>query len=240
LLQERKQDGDDLDEDALAREAWSKIVDQRKKQDLPSADYFRLEPSLKAMLRNIVKDTSCPNAITRHLLSNLQRCCNKMCFRPKSSKALFNFMAESGVSHCSYLGACLTQNQTLSFRSLERDDFIGLKGECDSEKERFDAPFKDWVRAQLKSRRREQAILVQLPSRQIKDLEDLQSFAVVDTKCALCLTEFAVRDYICVFPCKHIFHDQESCDVKAWVREHETCPVCRTQLLPQGNDHSQS
>jgi hypothetical protein len=45
--------------------------------------------------------------------------------------------------------------------------------------------------------------------------------------CSVCIDEMKVGDTIITLPCKHMFH--EDC-VVAWLKEHNTCPVCRAPI----------
>lgn len=63
-------------------------------------------------------------------------------------------------------------------------------------------------------------------------LKDLQR-AAVDAQmlepdgraeCTICICELALNDMVLHLPCKHWFH--EEC-VLTWLRQHNTCPVCR-------------
>ncbi|KAK6221871.1 hypothetical protein QIS74_04743 [Colletotrichum tabaci] len=47
------------------------------------------------------------------------------------------------------------------------------------------------------------------------------------TECTICIDGFSEGDDATVLPCKHWFHDQ--C-VVMWLKEHNTCPICRTPI----------
>ncbi|WYZ46044.1 hypothetical protein EsH8_IX_000269 [Colletotrichum jinshuiense] len=47
------------------------------------------------------------------------------------------------------------------------------------------------------------------------------------TECTICIDDFSEGDDATVLPCKHWFHDQ--C-VVMWLKEHNTCPICRTPI----------
>lgn len=50
------------------------------------------------------------------------------------------------------------------------------------------------------------------------------------TCCSICLADYKGSDTLRLLPdCKHLFHLQ--C-VDPWLRQHPTCPVCRTSPLP--------
>ncbi len=46
-------------------------------------------------------------------------------------------------------------------------------------------------------------------------------------ECTICITEVHRGDEVVVLPCKHWFHDE--C-VVMWLKEHNTCPVCRAPI----------
>ncbi|PHH71970.1 hypothetical protein CDD82_6233 [Ophiocordyceps australis] len=52
------------------------------------------------------------------------------------------------------------------------------------------------------------------------------------TECTICIDEMKVGDRAVVLPCKHWFH--EEC-VVLWLKEHNTCPICRTPIEKTGN-----
>ncbi|OLN95776.1 putative RING finger protein P32A8.03c [Colletotrichum chlorophyti] len=58
------------------------------------------------------------------------------------------------------------------------------------------------------------------------------------TECTICIDDFKEGDDATVLPCKHWFHDQ--C-VVMWLKEHNTCPICRTPIEEpssrNNNDH---
>lgn len=56
------------------------------------------------------------------------------------------------------------------------------------------------------------------------------------TECTICIDEMRVGDEAVILPCKHWFH--EEC-VTLWLREHNTCPICRTPV-ESGNGNSQN
>lgn len=49
-------------------------------------------------------------------------------------------------------------------------------------------------------------------------------------RCAVCHEDYCVGDQVMDLPCDHHFH--ESC-ITPWLREHNTCPVCRLALPAQ-------
>lgn len=48
--------------------------------------------------------------------------------------------------------------------------------------------------------------------------------------CSICMDEVREREEITVLPCSHWFHPD--C-VKFWLKEHDTCPVCRSGITPK-------
>ncbi|KAJ8607334.1 hypothetical protein MRB53_040352 [Persea americana] len=49
-------------------------------------------------------------------------------------------------------------------------------------------------------------------------------------ECSICMDNVVKGEEVTVLPCKHWFHGQ--C-IEAWLREHDTCPVCRTGITPR-------
>ena len=58
-------------------------------------------------------------------------------------------------------------------------------------------------------------------------------------ECTICIDDVSLGDEVVVLPCKHWFHDE--C-VVLWLKEHNTCPICRSPVegesagQPQRND----
>lgn len=48
-----------------------------------------------------------------------------------------------------------------------------------------------------------------------------------NVECTVCIDEIKIGDEVIYLPCKHWFH--ETC-VVMWLREHNTCPICRTPI----------
>ena len=46
-------------------------------------------------------------------------------------------------------------------------------------------------------------------------------------ECTVCIDEVKIDDEVIFLPCKHWFH--EEC-VTMWLKEHNTCPICRTPI----------
>ncbi|PHH78585.1 hypothetical protein CDD80_6627 [Ophiocordyceps camponoti-rufipedis] len=58
------------------------------------------------------------------------------------------------------------------------------------------------------------------------------------TECTICIEDMTIGDQAVVLPCKHWFH--EDC-VVLWLKEHNTCPICRTPIEADNanNSHNQ-
>ncbi|RDA87401.1 hypothetical protein CP532_7008 [Ophiocordyceps camponoti-leonardi (nom. inval.)] len=54
------------------------------------------------------------------------------------------------------------------------------------------------------------------------------------TECTICIEDMTTGDRAVVLPCKHWFH--EEC-VVLWLKEHNTCPICRTAIETAGANH---
>ncbi|KAK2728264.1 RING finger domain-containing protein [Colletotrichum kahawae] len=54
-------------------------------------------------------------------------------------------------------------------------------------------------------------------------------------ECTICIDDFSLGDDATVLPCKHWFHDQ--C-VVMWLKEHNTCPICRTPIEESSNNNA--
>lgn len=52
-------------------------------------------------------------------------------------------------------------------------------------------------------------------------------------ECSICMDSVTLGVEINVLPCNHWFHPD--C-VKAWLSEHDTCPVCRAGIMPKEGD----
>lgn len=50
-------------------------------------------------------------------------------------------------------------------------------------------------------------------------------------ECTICIDEMRVGDEVTVLPCKHWFHGE--C-VILWLKEHNTCPICRAPIEQRG------
>ncbi|KAH7327923.1 hypothetical protein B0I35DRAFT_472690 [Stachybotrys elegans] len=50
------------------------------------------------------------------------------------------------------------------------------------------------------------------------------------TECTICIDDMNLGDTAAILPCKHLFH--EEC-VLLWLKQHNTCPVCRAPIEKQ-------
>ncbi|KAK8872322.1 hypothetical protein PGQ11_002836 [Apiospora arundinis] len=55
-------------------------------------------------------------------------------------------------------------------------------------------------------------------------------------KCTVCIDDVGLGDEVVVLPCKHWFHD--GC-VGLWLKEHNTCPICRVSVEGERAGQSQ-
>lgn len=54
-------------------------------------------------------------------------------------------------------------------------------------------------------------------------------------ECTICIDEMHLGDEVTVLPCKHWFHGE--C-VVLWLKEHNTCPICRTPIEKRGENNN--
>jgi len=64
--------------------------------------------------------------------------------------------------------------------------------------------------------------------------EKLLGNAGGNIECTICIEELKVGDDVAHLPCKHWFHDQ--C-VVMWLKEHNTCPICRHPIEESGSSN---
>ena len=62
--------------------------------------------------------------------------------------------------------------------------------------------------------------------------EKLKSFGIENT-CAVCKDEFTIGELCLLMPCKHHFH--KDCLIP-WLKERNSCPVCRYELPTDDED----
>ena len=68
--------------------------------------------------------------------------------------------------------------------------------------------------------------------------DSVRSLTNAEPECSICLDRYSAGDTICwakSSECNHIFH--EEC-IGEWLKEHEDCPLCRTQILT--GDHREN
>lgn len=66
--------------------------------------------------------------------------------------------------------------------------------------------------------------LVEIKDQHCKKLDDGTMEAPT---CSVCITDFQKGSKNLILPCGHLFHPD--C-IKPWLKDHNTCPVCRKQL----------
>ncbi|KAI1497316.1 hypothetical protein F5X99DRAFT_413190 [Biscogniauxia marginata] len=77
-----------------------------------------------------------------------------------------------------------------------------------------------------------EAAIATLPK---KKLDEFMLGPELKGECTICIDDMKVGDEVVVLPCKHWFH--EEC-VVLWLKEHNSCPVCRAPI--DGNAAGQS
>lgn len=60
-----------------------------------------------------------------------------------------------------------------------------------------------------------------------KNLDQEMLGQEANAECTICIDDMKLGDEACVLPCKHWFHND--C-VVLWLREHNSCPVCRAPI----------
>lgn len=56
-------------------------------------------------------------------------------------------------------------------------------------------------------------------------------------ECTICMDDVPVGNEVMSLPCGHWFHEQ--CGT-AWLKEHDTCPICRKGIMPKEGNGSES
>jgi E3 ubiquitin-protein ligase RNF115/126 len=72
-----------------------------------------------------------------------------------------------------------------------------------------------------------EAAIRSLPSRPIVEADAGDSGSA---DCSICMDTIPLGDSVTVLPCSHWFHHE--C-IRAWLGEHDTCPVCRKGIMPR-------
>ncbi|KAK3684330.1 hypothetical protein B0T22DRAFT_274688 [Podospora appendiculata] len=62
---------------------------------------------------------------------------------------------------------------------------------------------------------------------QVKEVDEKMLGADVNARCVICVDDMAVGEKAAVLPCNHFFHSE--C-VTPWLKQHNTCPVCRKPI----------
>lgn len=58
-----------------------------------------------------------------------------------------------------------------------------------------------------------------------------------NAECSICMDDVVLGQEVTVLPCKHWFHGD--C-VTAWLKEHDTCPHCRSPISPRDQNQNQN
>ncbi|GAQ79628.1 Zinc finger RING-type domain containing protein [Klebsormidium nitens] len=76
----------------------------------------------------------------------------------------------------------------------------------------------------------ETVVTVRFSDLELGTFEDLTGLPRLNDECPICLREFGDDEKVRQLPaCRHSFHPE--C-IAEWVAKHNTCPLCRTLLLP--------
>ena len=51
--------------------------------------------------------------------------------------------------------------------------------------------------------------------------------------CSICMSEVTMGDIVSILPCNHWFHPDCA---KMWLKEHDTCPICRVGIMSKSED----
>lgn len=62
---------------------------------------------------------------------------------------------------------------------------------------------------------------------EVRELNERMLGGESKAKCVICVDEMAVGEKASVLPCDHLFHGE--C-VTPWLKQHNTCPVCRRPI----------
>ncbi|KAK1754471.1 hypothetical protein QBC47DRAFT_218467 [Echria macrotheca] len=65
---------------------------------------------------------------------------------------------------------------------------------------------------------------------EVKDLDEKMLGGEEKTRCVICVDEMSIGEKASVLPCNHFFHGE--C-VTPWLKQHNTCPVCRQSIEPE-------
>jgi hypothetical protein len=64
----------------------------------------------------------------------------------------------------------------------------------------------------------------------VRELDEKMLGGESKSRCVICVDEMSVGDKALVLPCNHFFHGE--C-VTPWLKQHNTCPVCRRSIEPE-------
>lgn len=73
-----------------------------------------------------------------------------------------------------------------------------------------------------------EAAINALPRKKVTD--DMLDETTKQAECSICMDNVTVGEEVLELPCSHWFHGE--C-VRAWLTEHDTCPICRTGIMPK-------
>lgn len=65
---------------------------------------------------------------------------------------------------------------------------------------------------------------------EVRELDEKMLGGENKTRCVICVDEMSVGEKASVLPCTHFFHGE--C-VTPWLKQHNTCPVCRRSVEPE-------
>ncbi|KAK0613912.1 hypothetical protein B0T14DRAFT_527294 [Immersiella caudata] len=65
---------------------------------------------------------------------------------------------------------------------------------------------------------------------EVREIDEKMLAGESKTRCVICVDEMSVGDEASVLPCSHFFHGE--C-VTPWLKQHNTCPVCRRSVEPE-------
>lgn len=65
---------------------------------------------------------------------------------------------------------------------------------------------------------------------EVRELDEKMLGGESKSRCVICVDEMSVGEKASVLPCSHFFHGE--C-VTPWLKQHNTCPVCRRSVEPE-------
>ena len=117
----------------------------------------------------------------------------------------------------------LSSNEDDDIPNFEDDDEY-FRDELDSLNENFDELDLRVLRIK-KTNGLEQQIIDNMEIYKMKNVEKLDNDK---KKCTICLENYVDGDDSIALPCIHIFH--ADC-IKTWVKDHNTCPICKKDII---------